>query len=109
MFIQQAKTCRKLEEFIKEPDGYKSPLNFYPKAAKGPQASPSQNRPQEERRGGCQEFLAREILAFPSPRRRPEKPTLKADGAPALHGWVAKARAERVPSKRQRVKSSFSS
>jgi hypothetical protein len=66
MFIQQAKICRKLEEFIKESDDYKSPLNYYPKDAKGPQASPYQNRPQEERQGGCQGPLAREVLAFPS-------------------------------------------
>jgi hypothetical protein len=66
MFIQQAKICRELEEFIKEPDDYKSPLDYYPKDAKGSQASPCQNCPQEERQGGCQESLAREILAFPS-------------------------------------------
>jgi hypothetical protein len=64
-FIQQAKIYRKSEEFIKESDDYKSPLNYYPKDAKGPQASPCQNCPQEERQGGCQESLAREILAFP--------------------------------------------
>jgi hypothetical protein len=64
---QQARICGKLEEFIKESDDYKSPLSYYPKEAKGPQASPCQNRLQEERQGGCQEPLAREILAFPSP------------------------------------------
>jgi hypothetical protein len=66
MFMQQAKICRKLEEFRKESDDYKSPLNYYPKDAKGPQASPLQNCPQEERQGGCQGSLAREILTFPS-------------------------------------------
>jgi hypothetical protein len=66
-FTQQAKICGNLEEFIKEPDGYKSPLNYYPKEAKGPQANPCQSRLQEERRGGCQESPAREILASPSP------------------------------------------
>jgi hypothetical protein len=49
MFIQQAEICEELEEFIKEPDDYKSPLNYYSKDAKGPQASPCLNRPQEER------------------------------------------------------------
>jgi hypothetical protein len=63
---EQAKICRKLEEFIKEPDDYKSLLSYYPKDAKGPQASPRQNCPQEERQGGRQESLAREISAFPS-------------------------------------------
>jgi hypothetical protein len=63
---QQAKICRKSEEFIKESDDYKIPLNYYPKDAKGPHASPCQNCPQEERQGGCQESLAREILAFPN-------------------------------------------
>jgi hypothetical protein len=63
----QAKICGKLEGFIKEPDDYKSPLSYYPKEARDPQASPCQSRLQEERRGGCQESLAREILAFPSP------------------------------------------
>jgi hypothetical protein len=63
---EQAKICRKIEEFIKEPEDYKSLLNYYPKDAKGLQASPYQNRPQEERQGGCQESLAREILVFPN-------------------------------------------
>jgi hypothetical protein len=63
---EQAKICRKIEEFIKEPDDYKSLLNYYPKDAKGLQVSPYQNRPQEERQGGCQESLAREILVFPN-------------------------------------------
>jgi hypothetical protein len=62
----QVKICRRLEEFIKGSGDYKSPLNYYPKDAKGPQASLCQNCPQEERQGGCQESLAREISAFPS-------------------------------------------
>jgi hypothetical protein len=45
---QQARICGKLEEFIKESDDYKSPLNYYPKEAEGPQASPCQNHLQEE-------------------------------------------------------------
>jgi hypothetical protein len=75
---EQAKICRKLKKFLGHTvGGYilratlraeeaKVPLNYYPKDAKGPQASPCQNRPQEERQGGCQESLAREISTFPS-------------------------------------------
>jgi hypothetical protein len=33
---EQAKVCRKLEEFIKKSDDYKSSLNYYPKSAKNP-------------------------------------------------------------------------
>jgi hypothetical protein len=71
---EQAKVCRKLEEFIKKSDDYKSPLNYYPKSAKNP--SPGRCSPSSAWRERCMDFV-------------PEKPMLEVNGAPVLHGWAA--------------------
>jgi hypothetical protein len=69
----QAKIHKKLEEFIKKSEDYKSPLNYYPKSAKNPSSGRcSPSSAWHERR---MDFVS-------------EKPMLKVDGAPALHGWA---------------------
>jgi hypothetical protein len=71
---EQAKIHRKLEEFIKKSDDYKSPLNYYPRSAKNP--SPGRCSPSSAWRERCMDFI-------------PEKPVLEVDGASVLHGWAA--------------------
>jgi hypothetical protein len=71
---EQAKICRKLEEFIKKSDDYKSPLNYYPKGTKNP--LPGRSSPSSAWRERRMDFV-------------PEKPMPEADGAPVLHGWGA--------------------
>jgi hypothetical protein len=71
---EQAKVCRKLEEFIKKSDDYKSSLNYCPKSAKNP--SPGRCSPSSAWRERRMDFV-------------PEKPMLEVDGAPVLHGWAA--------------------
>jgi hypothetical protein len=71
---EQAKIHRKLEELIKKSDDYKSPPNYYPKSAKNP--SPGRCPPSSARCERRMDFV-------------PEKPMLKVDGAPVLHGWAA--------------------
>jgi hypothetical protein len=80
--------------FIKQKfEDYKSFLNCYTKSAK-------YSQPEEARlpQPGAS-------AAWTSPQRSPRRKSTRL----TLHGWAAKARAERVPSKRQMVKSSFSS
>jgi hypothetical protein len=71
---EQAKIHRKLKEFIKKPDDYKSPLNCYPKSAKNP--SPGRCSPSSAWHERRMDFVS-------------EKPALEVDGAPVLHGWAA--------------------
>jgi hypothetical protein len=67
----QAKIHRKLKEFIKKSDDYKSPLNYYPKSAKNP--SPGRCSPSLAWRECRMDFV-------------PEKPALEVGRAPVLHG-----------------------
>jgi hypothetical protein len=63
------------QEFIKKKsDDYKSSLNCYPKSAKNP--LPGRCSPSSAWRERRMDFI-------------PEKPMLKVDGTPILHGWVA--------------------